>query len=56
MIPAAIMFFVIALIATVLSLSGIAGVDVNIAWILTVAIIFVLICGVLGHPHQRKVP
>jgi uncharacterized membrane protein YtjA (UPF0391 family) len=53
----AITFIIIALTVAFLGFSGIAGVDINIAWILATAIIFVLVCRVLGHhPHQRKLP
>ena len=50
MISAAIIFFVIALIAAVLGFSGIAGAAVNIAWILAVVgIVLAVIFGVLGR-------
>jgi len=60
MISAAIGFFIIAVIATILSFTlgftGIADVDINTAWILAVVIIFAFIFRVLGHSHQRKFP
>lgn len=50
MISWAVTFLIIALIAAVFGLSGIAGTAMNIAWILViVGIIFALIFGVVGR-------
>ena len=50
MIPWAVTFFVIALIAAVLGFSGIAGTAVNLAWICAViGIIFAVVFGLVGR-------
>lgn len=57
MIGWAVMFFVVAIIALVLGFSGVAGLSMNIAWILFVGgIVIAILFAVLGRSSIPRDP